>query len=799
MADENFDALLQGLDNTRRRLSGEDVPDFRVHFPTVGDVATIRKETGLSQAPFTCQNGAEVATLRNWEQDHRWPDDAIPVLLPLAAQKPGRSGLIAAAGWRTTSWLTKPTLTGMSATNTGQSAEGRQGHGESYGDRNKGTRYTHQICRPALCPRSQDRDSDDAIREAAGQEAAAIRRSGGHAVKNERVTEDFVRDHFKNDPLFNAVRFDEQRASVAKARTCLAKASKSLTGKIGSPEFIISFPALPDDIIVVECKADPKFHRSDTGQNPTAYAVDGALHYSTFLSKEYNVTSIAVSGDKKGKLKVSSFHQKMGELEVTEGAPDLLDIFSYITLFKGETQAQSIESAEITKTAIELNKELNDYSIVEYERCTLVSAILLALQNAAFKASYKEQATSKNLEPTPERLADFIVTSINNVLKDADIDSGRVSSMIGEYEKIKNHSIAKSPRIKKKKASEQQDNYVLRDITERLQKTVLPLITLGDKGYDVLGRFYREFIRYAGTDKKTGLVLTPQHITEFFCDVVSLNANDVTFDSCCGSGGFLISAMKHMLEKAGPDQKMRRGIKENQLLGIERRTDMFTFACSNMMMSGDGKSHIYQGDSFANEIVELIRGLKPTVAFLNPPYDVGEDGQLEFIENALNCLQPSGRCAAIVQMSCATSSSAKTVTVRERLLAKHTLAGVFSMPDDLFHPVGVITCIMVFDAHKPHPKGFKTFFGYFKDDGFRKTKHMGRINKGGWEQIRAQWLDTYWNREKVGGLSVLQSVSARDEWCAEAYMETDYSKITQADFIKAVRDYAIHKLTLETL
>ena len=125
------------------------------------------------------------------------------------------------------------------------------------------------------------------------------------------------------------------------------------------------------------------------------------------------------------------------------------------------------------------------------------------------------------------------------------------------------------------------------------------------------------------------------------------------------------------------------------------------------------------------------------MAFLNPPYDVGEDGQLEFIENALACLRSGGRCAAIVQMSCATSTTAKAVAVRERLLAKHTLMGVFSMPAELFHPVGVITCVMVFDAHKPHPKGFKSFFGYFKDDGFRKTKHMGRVDKGEWESIEA--------------------------------------------------------------
>ena len=611
---------------------------------------------------------------------------------------------------------------------------------------------------------------------------------------NERITEDYVRDHFKSDPLFSAIRLDEQKSSVAKAKACLAKASKNLTGKGGSPEFVITLPALPDDIIVVECKADSKFHKSADGKNPASYAVDGALHYSAFLSPAYNVISIAVSGEKLSKLKISTFFQKKGESEICEEGSSLLDVYSYITRFKGEALAKNIESGEITKTAIDLNKDLNDYSIVEYERCTLVSAILLALQDEAFKASYKESATSKKLQPTPERLAKFIVTSIKSVLEDNKIDDVRIASMLGEYEKIKNHSIAKSHQIKKKKASEQQDNYVLRDITERLEQSVLPLITMGEKGYDVLGRFYREFIRYAGTDKKTGLVLTPQHITEFFCDVVALNVNDVVFDSCCGSGGFLISAMKRMLEGAGSNQKKRRAIKENQLVGIERRTDMFTFACSNMMMSGDGKSHIYQGDSFASDVVTKVKSLKPTVAFLNPPYDVGEDGQLEFIENALGCLPPGGRCAAIVQMSCATSTSARTVAVRERLLAGHSLCGVFSMPDDLFYPVGVITCVMAFEAHKPHPKGYKTFFGYFKNDGFHKTKHMGRVNKGGWEQIKAQWLSLYLNKEKQVGLSVLKAVSAADEWCAEAYIDTDYAALTQDVYADTIKRYLAFRL-----
>lgn len=393
------------------------------------------------------------------------------------------------------------------------------------------------------------------------------------------------------------------------------------------------------------------------------------------------------------------------------------------------------------------------------------------------------------MEPTPERVAKAIITGITNFLEDSEIDTERVKSMIGEFEKIKNHDIAKSPKIKRKKAASEDDNYVLRELIERLEKSILPLISMGEKGYDVLGRFYREFIRYAGTDQKTGLVLTPQHITEFFGDVASLNVNDVVYDSCCGTGGFLIASMKRLISLAGNDAPKKSAIKKNQLIGIEKRTDMFTFACSNMMMSGDGKSHIYRGDSFSPDNIDKIKGLKPTIAFLNPPYDVGEDGQLEFIENALGCLQSGGRCAAIVQMSCATSSNAKAIIVRERLLKNHKLVGVFSMPDDLFHPVGIITCIMIFEAHSPHPLSFKTFFGFFKDDGFRKAKNVGRVDKGDWETIRRDWLDLYINRENKAGVSVLKAVTASDEWCAEAYMETDYSEITQTDFESILKDY----------
>lgn len=145
-------------------------------------------------------------------------------------------------------------------------------------------------------------------------------------------------------------------------------------------------------------------------------------------------------------------------------------------------------------------------------------------------------------------------------------------------------------------------------------------------------------------------------------------------------------------------------------------------------------------------------------------------------------------------MSCALKSDNETKAVRKRLLKKHTLKAVISMPDDLFYPVGVVTCIMVFEANAPN-KGKKTWFGYLKDDGFVKRKNRGRIDyHSKWEIIKEKFLDAYINNDTIVGMSVKQEVTENDEWCAEAYMETDYSKITQIDFEIAMRKYAVFKI-----
>src|SRR5690606_25792114 len=141
--------------------------------------------------------------------------------------------------------------------------------------------------------------------------------------------------------------------------------------------------------------------------------------------------------------------------------------------------------------------------------------------------------------------------------------------------------------------------------------------------FDTLGQFYIEFLRYANNDKGLGIVLTPPHITELFADLAEVGKDSVVIDSCCGTGGLLLSGMKNMVLDCAGDSKRTAKLKKTQLLGIEAQHDIYALSISNMILQDDGKSSIINGGCFA--LVDEIVPKKPNVGLLNPPYKAETD------------------------------------------------------------------------------------------------------------------------------------------------------------------------------
>ena len=595
---------------------------------------------------------------------------------------------------------------------------------------------------------------------------------------NEAKTCAIFRDMLRSRGYYddNDIVVEEQKSDNARIDRLLKNASKK-GNQSGYPDFILYSKAYPELIIVVEAKADINKHESETRDNYADYAVDGALLYASFLSKEFDVLAIGISGEEEHRFKMSHFLHLKEDKKANPIFDDILltvkEYFDGINQSNYKFNQDYSKLIAYTKT---LNETLHAKKIKESQRALLISGVLIALKDRAFKDGYK-----KHEKVT--QLVKALYTAIEGQLSSGDIPQKKIDVLTQAFSFVKTN-----PALTDAKTGKE----FLENLIDEIDREINGFMVT-HQYVDTVSQFYIEFLRYANNDKGLGIVLTPPHITDLFAELAGVDKNSVVLDNCCGTGGFLISAMKRMLVDAKGDQSKEKDIKGKQLIGIEFQDDIYTLLISNMIIHRDGRTNIYWGDCF-KEIDDVKKYFKPTVGLLNPPYKTkaADIEEFEFILNNLDALEPGGTCIAIIPISCVIEKTTIAENLRKRVLEKHTLEAVLSMPEELFHnsKVNTVTCAVIITAHKPHPKGKKTWFAYCRDDGFVKIKNKGRIDANHrWNDIRERWVSAYRNREIIDKFSLMREVSDKDEWCVEAYLETDYDEFTFEDYETTVKKY----------
>lgn len=607
---------------------------------------------------------------------------------------------------------------------------------------------------------------------------------------SERLTEELFLKESKAQIGENPFGFVYEQGDVpniASIKSCLQRAggkpkdcalddfSCGGTGK-AKPEFIITFNEDHNLIIVVECKKSVKKHASEEHNHPKDYAVDGVLYYAKFLKENYNVIAIAISGTKKETAKISTFYWQKGFDTFSElkRLNIILEPVNYLKFIRGERISIAYSIEEIRATASIMSDKLRVAKVTANDKPIFIAGILIALQDSDFE---KEYSSSNSLRSLVNRLCD----AISNVLGHTNVDQSRIDNIENTFKNVASldHFI-KTPM---------NEDYSLRWYINELDMKIKPMMNHSDSSIDALGEFYSEFIKFSNGDdgKALGIVLTPQHLTDFMCEVAGVNKNSKVVDICAGSGSFLVTAMSKMFQNANPSEILN--IRMNGLFGIEADPHIYTLCIANMIVRRDGKSNIIYGSCFDPVHIDWLKRQNIDIGLLNPPYSQEDHNELEFVEQLLSVLSVRGIAVAVVPINCALGNTCKEE--RERLISSHTLEAVFSLPTELFNPsASVPPCVMVWTAKIPHPEDKKTFFGYYRDDGFVKRKKLGRIDAfDKWKDIEKEWLTLYkYNIEKPG-LSVLHSVTHSDEWCAEAYMETDYTKLSDSDFERKIKEY----------
>lgn len=463
-------------------------------------------------------------------------------------------------------------------------------------------------------------------------------------TKSEQFTEDLTKQLMKiniGENEFGFVFPQGDIKEIPKIHSLLKKAGGkpkdcdlddySKGGKgLSKPEYIVTFNDNPNIIIVIECKKSVKKHSTEKYNKPNSYAADGVLYYAKFLKEEYDVIAVAISGTDPSKYVSNSFYWRKGNdnfEELTRLTDTLLDPVNYLNFIKGKKISKEYSLEEIRELALTFHNKLREIKITEKQKPLFIAGILIALEDETFTKEYPSYTSFRSVIRNLNGAIDAVLN--NSDIKKENIKNIKDSfNLIGDNQKLKAIPLG-------------HDNSITWYI-EQLELKIKPMMNAADSTLDALSIFYHEFVKYSGGDGKgLGIVLTPQHLTEFMVELAEVNRNSKVVDIACGSGSFLVTAMTQMFKDAGSPTELEN-IRKNNLYGVELDTDLYVLSVANMIVRKDGKSNIIHGDCFNKKITKDLKKLNINIGLLNPPYSQKDISELEFVEHLLDILIVGG-------------------------------------------------------------------------------------------------------------------------------------------------------------
>ncbi len=268
-----------------------------------------------------------------------------------------------------------------------------------------------------------------------------------------------------------------------------------------------------------------------------------------------------------------------------------------------------------------------------------------------------------------------------------------------------------------------------------------------------LGNAYEYLLSIMGSQGDAGQFRTPRHIIDFIVKAIDPQKEDKILDPACGTGGFLISAYKHILEAHdGLDNKTGKPTnKEKPLTSAERAKIHKNITGydidSNMVRTAQVNTYLHK---FKNPDIRVYDTLSSTdnwdedfdIILANPPFMTPKGGiephskfgvqanraEVLFVDYIVEHLRPKGRAGIIVPEGIIFQSANAYKKLR-KILVEDGLYAVVSLPSGVFNPYsGVKTSILLFDNDITKKKK-EVLFIKIENDGFDLGAQRREIDK----------------------------------------------------------------------
>lgn len=594
---------------------------------------------------------------------------------------------------------------------------------------------------------------------------------------------------------FKDSKIEYEKSSNPIIRNHFKSASKKMSANEGYPD-IIYYDEKTEILYIFELKGNAKYHESDnhklTGRSKKIdieeYAVDGLFHYIRSIEKkDTKIIGIACSGVH-NEFILSQYYVTNEEIKPIN-VSSIQNINYYNELFKEESKNNiKVNLGKSAKKIAELTRD----NIETSDKAPLISTLIISLyENSEITNTLKNTYINFHDSKNAKQLKSIIISTIENVLENTNgFSDDKVKTIIQNSENILSNECFANTSL-------------LFELIDELEKNVMPNILVTTEvntknSIDTVGEFYRAFLKYSSGDgKDLGIVLTPHHITDLFCDLIPLEKSDILLDPCCGTGGFLISGMQKLIGMVEEEEEIDL-IKREQIIGVEYITKIYALAVSNMIINGDGKTQLLQGDYQKMKSIKNIENKKPTIGFINPPYSKKKDKykEIDFVTKLIKDVEKY--VVAIVPSSTFHSSTKKDILKKKEILKKNTLLYLINMPSNLFgKDAGVFTSIAVFEVGRKHKATDNVVFYNLKDDGHVNVRGVGRVDLyERWDSIKEELLYSLKNKVEIKGKSIVTNIKldGSEEWDTFNFLQLDHKSMLKKNnkFNESVMEYSLY-------
>jgi len=242
---------------------------------------------------------------------------------------------------------------------------------------------------------------------------------------------------------------------------------------------------------------------------------------------------------------------------------------------------------------------------------------------------------------------------------------------------------------------------------------------------DVKGDAFEYFLKHSVTvGNDLGEYFTPRHIVKLIVELIDPKFRETVYDPCCGTGGFLIEAFRHISEKVKKTEEIKRFLETETIYGREL-TGTARIAKMNMILAGDGHTNIYQMDSLESPVCAEY-----SVVLTNFPFSqttdygglYGFDTELAnpaFLKHTIDACEEGGRIGVIVPEGLLFDTKRHSVKVRRILTEECRIEAIIALHEFVFRPyAGQPTSILILTKGKPTTN---VWFFDADSDGFKRT------------------------------------------------------------------------------